>query len=261
MDNSILDMVGQQLGGNTVGQISQQLGADPNSTAQAIQLALPMLLGGLAHNAQQPAGAAALDSALDSHDPGLLDSFGGMLGGGGAAALGGLGGGTGGALGGLAGALGGGAGGGGMGGLGGLLGSLIGGGAAGGILGHVLGGRQPAVEQGIGRATGLDQQQVGKLLMILAPLVMAALARRRQQAQQQGMAGPGGLGQVLQQEQQHVEQRAPGMGGLLGKIFSAATAAPRGQQVAGGIDRDGDGIADEIGRVDPGLLGGLFGRR
>jgi hypothetical protein len=215
-------------------------------------MALPMLLGGLAHNAQQPGGSAALDSALNDHDPGLLDSFAGMLGGGGAAggaqALGGLlGGGGGGAMGG-------------MGGLGGLLGSVLGGGAGAGILGHVLGGRQPAVEQGIGRATGLNQGQVGQLLLLLAPLVMAALARRRQQAQQQG-AGAGDLGQVLQQEQQHVEQRAPGMGGLLGKIFGAATGAPRGHAVAGGVDLDGDGIADEIGRVNPGILGGLFGGR
>jgi hypothetical protein len=145
MSNSILDMVGQQLGGNTVGQISQQIGADPNSTSQAIQMALPMLLGGLAHNAQQPGGTAALDSAHNDPDPGFLDSFAGMLGGGGAAggaqALGGLlGGGGGGAMGG-------------MGGLGGLLGSVLGGGA--GILGHVGGGRQPAVAPGVGRARGL----------------------------------------------------------------------------------------------------------
>jgi hypothetical protein len=102
---------------------------------------------------------------------------------------------------------------------------------------------------------------VGRLLLLLAPLVMAALARRRQQAQQQGMTGPAGVGQVLQQERQHVEQRAPAVGGLLGKIFSAATAPPRGRQVPGGVDLDGDGIADEIGRVNPGLLGGLFGGR
>ena len=248
MSNSILDLVGQQLGGNTVGQISQQLGSDPNSTAQAIQMALPMLVGGLAHNAQQPAGAAALDSALDSHDPGLLDNFSGLLGGG----AGGMGGAS--ALGGL---LGGGGGGGG--GLGGILGSLLAGGAGAGILGHVLGGRQPAVEQGIGRATGMNQQQVGKLLLILAPLVMAALAKRRQQAQQ---TGAGGVSDVLQQERQQVEQRAPDLGGLLGKIFGAGGGQPqqqRGRAVPGGVDLDGDGIADEIGRVNPGSLGGLLG--
>ena len=243
MSNSILDMVGQQLGGNTVNQISQQLGSDPNSTAQAIQMALPMLVGGLAHNAQNPQGAAALDSALASHDPGLLDNVAGLLGGGGSAS------GLGGALGGM---LGGGGGTGG--GLGGVLGSVLAGGAGAGILGHVLGGRQPAVEQGIGRATGMNQQQVGQLLLLLAPLVMAALARRRQQAQAAG--SPGHVGDVLHEERQQVEQRAPAMGGLLGKIFGGGTA---GRPVAGGVDLDGDGIADEIGRTPPGALGGLLG--
>ena len=246
MSNSILDMVGQQLSGNTVNQISQQLGSDPNSTAQAIQMALPMLVGGLAHNAQNPQGAAALDTALESHDPGLLDNVAGLLGGGGA---GGAASGLGGALGGM---LGGGSGGGG-GGLGGLLGSVLAGGAGAGILGHVLGGRQPAVEQGIGRATGMNQQQVGKLLLLLAPLVMAALARRRQQAQAAGT--PANVGDVLHEERQQVEQRAPAMGGLLGKIFGGAG----GQPAAGGVDLDGDGIADEIGRTNPGGLGGLLG--
>ena len=256
MGTSIIDMLGSQLGGNTVGQISQQLGTDPNTTAQAIQMALPMLVGGLAHNAQHPEGAAALDNALNQHDPGLLDNFASMLGGGGAMAPQGLGG--------MGGAGGMGAGGGLGGGLGGVLASVLGGGMGAGILGHVLGGRQPAVEQGIGRATGMNQQQVGRLLMILAPLVMAALARRRQQAQQQGVQGPGGIGQVLQQERQQVEQRAPAMGGLLGKVFAAASRPARGQAgqpVQGGVDLDGDGIADEIGRVNPGLLGGLFGGR
>lgn len=247
MSNSILDMVGQQLGGNTVTQISQQLGSDPNSTAQAIQMALPMLVGGLAHNAQNPQGAAALDTALASHDPGLLDNVAGLLGGGGGAASG-----LGGALGGLLGGGGGSAGAGG--GLGGMLGSVLAGGAGAGILGHVLGGRQPAVEQGIGRATGMNQQQVGKLLLLLAPLVMAALARRRQQAQAAG--APANVGDVLHEERQQVEQRAPAMGGLLGKIFGGGGA---GRPVAGGVDLDGDGIADEIGRTPPGALGGLLG--
>ena len=49
----------------------------------------------------------------------------------------------------------------------------------GGILGHIFGQRQAPVEQGVAKATGLDPQRAGKLLMMLAPLVMAALARAR----------------------------------------------------------------------------------
>ena len=62
---SILDMVQQQLGGGAIDQISQQIGADPGTTQSAVQMALPMLLGGLAHNTTQPGGAEALHTALD----------------------------------------------------------------------------------------------------------------------------------------------------------------------------------------------------
>ena len=43
-----------------------------------------------------------------------------------------------------------------------------------GILRHVLGGKQAAVESGIGRASGLDQGSVGKMLAAVAPMVLGA---------------------------------------------------------------------------------------
>lgn len=50
-----------------IDQIAQQLGVD-NATAQtAVRAALPTLVGGLDANAQNPAGAASLLSALDKH--------------------------------------------------------------------------------------------------------------------------------------------------------------------------------------------------
>jgi hypothetical protein len=205
---SILDMVQQQLGGQGINQISQQIGADPATTQSAIQTALPMLLGGLAQNASQPGGADALHAALDEHQ-GTLDGLSGLLGG----AMGGsqqLGNAPGNALGGLGGMLGGGAGAAG----GGGLADMIGGAMGGKILGHILGGRRTQVEQGVAQHTGLDQQQIGRLLMILAPIVMGVLARRKQQ---QGLT-PTQLGTELRQNQQQVQQQ-PGLGGLLGQIF------------------------------------------
>ena len=41
----ILDLIGNQLGGNTLKQMSQQLGADEATTAKAVSVALPLLLG------------------------------------------------------------------------------------------------------------------------------------------------------------------------------------------------------------------------
>ncbi|HET7456767.1 MAG TPA: DUF937 domain-containing protein [Gemmatimonadaceae bacterium] len=207
---SILDMVQQQLGGGAINQISQQIGADPGTTQSAVQMALPMILGGLAHNATQPGGAEALHTALDDHT-GTLDSLSGLLGGGGMGgggmqagnALGGLGGVFGGGGGAAPGSMGGGA----MGGLGDLIGGVLGG----KLLGHILGGRRPDVEQTVARNSGLDPQQVGQLLMVLAPIVMGVLARKKQQ---DGL-NPGQLGTVLQQG----TGGAGGLGGLLGQVF------------------------------------------
>lgn len=78
---SILDAVQQQLGPDTIQQMSNALGADPNATSNAVSLALPALLGGLSQNAAQPQGAAALDNALNQHDGSILDNLGGLLGG------------------------------------------------------------------------------------------------------------------------------------------------------------------------------------
>ena len=49
---SVLDLVQQNLGPAEIQQLSEQLGADPSSTASAVQAALPMLLGGMASSAR-----------------------------------------------------------------------------------------------------------------------------------------------------------------------------------------------------------------
>lgn len=210
---SIYDSVTEQLSGGNLTQLSQQIGADEATTAQAVQAALPLLLGGLARNASKPEGAASLGTALGEHRGGLMEN------------------------------------------LGGLLGNAESGKGA-GILGHIFGGKRATVENGVGQATGLKQQQVGKLLMVLAPIVMAALARRQQAHQEQEVpvagastipTGPAGLPDILQRETQEAQQRAPtGLGGLFGML-----------------DRDGDGNPlNDLGRMAGGSgLGGLLGGR
>ena len=209
---SLLDDVTSQLQGNTLSQMSRQLGADEASTAQAISMALPMLIGGLANEAQTPDGAQSLNRALEEdHDGSLLDNVSALFGPSttGAAdvsvprALNGA-----------------------------------------GILEHVLGRKREPVEQGIGRATGLNSQQIGRLLMMLAPLVMAYLGRRKRET---GL-GPSEIGNELQAERQEVERRAPGLGGILGQMFGSA-----------GEDRPG--IADDLARMAPNVLGRMFGGR
>ena len=77
---SLQDLVGQQQGNEALGQISQMLGADQTTTNSAIQMALPMILSGLAKNAAQPSGAESLNNALQgNHDGGILNDLGGYL--------------------------------------------------------------------------------------------------------------------------------------------------------------------------------------
>jgi hypothetical protein len=140
--SSLVEAVRQQLGPDTIRQLSGALGADPAATSSAVSLALPALLGGLAHNAAQPEGAAALNNALNEHDGSILDNLGSMLGGGG----------YGGALSGIGGA----------------------------ILGHIFGGRRGSVEEGVGKASGLNAAQVAQLMAMLAPIVMGVLGRMKQ---------------------------------------------------------------------------------
>ncbi|MGE0131193.1 MAG: DUF937 domain-containing protein [Blastocatellales bacterium] len=78
---NLTGLLSEALNNNTVSQISQQLGTDEGTTSNAIQAALPMLLGGLANNSASEGGAASLLGALDrNHDGSILDDVGGFLG-------------------------------------------------------------------------------------------------------------------------------------------------------------------------------------
>jgi hypothetical protein len=111
----------------------------------------------------------------------------------------------------------------------GSLGSLIGAGPpadGGGILGQVLGQHQQTVQQGVQQASGLAPDQTRKLLMILGPIVLAALARHQAQsttrAQIGGQSGDASLSGTLRQEAAAAQARtqSPHVGGLLGSILS-----------------------------------------
>ena len=84
------------------------------------------------------------------------------------------------------------------------------------FLGHVFGGNQNAANQGLGQVTGIGQQNAGQLMAILAPMVMAALANH---VQNQGL-NPGGLGGLLTQQSQQIQQGGGLVGGLLNAVLS-----------------------------------------
>jgi hypothetical protein len=77
---SLLQMLQQQLGGQTVNQISQKIGADPGTTGNAIDAALPLLLSAMARNASNSDQAHSLDQAVaQDHDGSVLDDVPGYL--------------------------------------------------------------------------------------------------------------------------------------------------------------------------------------
>lgn len=173
--------------------ISQQLGLSPQSAAQAVQAALPMLLGQMSKNASQPEGANALLGAVQRDHTGVDIS---------------------GLLGGVLGALGGGQ----------TQPAQSGGGLGGGlaILGHIFGGgsgTQATASPKVPTIPGLDSANSAKLMAMLAPLVMAALGRMTQG----GKVDAGTLGGLLGGESQRIAQTPPSaLGGGLGDMLKTA---------------------------------------
>ena len=74
---SMLQMLTSRLGDDSTRRISQQLGADEAMTAEAIAVAVPLLLVALARNASTSRGAEALWNAVaKDHDGSILDASG-----------------------------------------------------------------------------------------------------------------------------------------------------------------------------------------
>ena len=222
--SELTSRVFEQLDQSHIESIASQLGVDPAQASNAVQQALPLLMGGLARNASSPQGASALHSALERDHAGV--DIGGLLGS----------------------VLGGGSGGGSGGGLGDVLGSVLGGGNAdsagsgigGAILGHIFGGRREQAARGLGQTSGLGNQGAAQLLAMLAPLVMAALGNmtRKQGLDANGLSG------ILGQENNRLQQGS--VGGLLSGVLDA--------------DGDGEVSMGEMLQAGAGLLG-AFGKR
>lgn len=201
--SGILDTVRQQLTPETIGQIGQQLGMDEATTRQAIAGALPVVLGGMAGRADDPAHAAAIEA--ESANYSALGGLGGLIPRGdspGGESSGGV-----------------------LGGLGSILGA--GGGALGGILGNVLGSNDRVVEDGVTQASGLDSPRAKQLMMILVPLVLAGIARHKSSQGRQTAQVGADLRNDAQSAQAYAERKAPHTGGLLGSIMNQVMQKPR----------------------------------
>lgn len=110
--------------------------------------------------------------------------------------------------------------------------ALAGGGSGAGILGHLFGMRQPSAADAVGNATGLGQDRGGALLRLLAPVVMAYLARRLFTPRQADgpttpQPSPDGLRSALDDEVTSLHER--------GNVHPALMSV---------LDRDQDGDVD-----------------
>jgi hypothetical protein len=183
---SLIDDVQQHLGPAEIQQISEHLGVDENTAQSAVQSALPMMVAGMAGNAQQPGGESQIQSLLGGHG-GMLGNLSSVI----ASASAGA-------------------------------GMSDGGGGAGGLLGSIFGAHRDSVQNSVQQTSNLQPDQTKKLLAILAPIVLAVLARRHAgAATADGKQTSGSLGGALQQDARAAQSGAhPQLGGILGKIMS-----------------------------------------
>lgn len=107
-----------------------------------------------------------------------------------------------------------------------------------GILGHVLGAKRGMIENGLSRSSGLSAGSVGKMLSMLAPVLMGALGKKQRQGNMDNQSLSGYLGQ----QREEMERSEPQAMGIFGSLLDA--------------DRDGDVDASDL--IKHGL--NLFGK-
>ncbi|MCB0642845.1 MAG: DUF937 domain-containing protein [Phaeodactylibacter sp.] len=213
MSNNLMDLLQGQLSEGLLDQLTNQLGgADKQQTAAAATGIISTLIGGLSKNASTPEGASNLADALDrDHDGGVLDNLFDIFGGNAVTAPQPT-----------------------------MERALNGS----GIIKHILGDRTSGAVNMISQMSGLDSGKTGNLMTMLAPIVMGALGRQKQQ---QGL-DVGGLvslltGTVTAQRQQ-------------------STGTTTMDLVTRFLDSDGDGsIMDDMAGFGMKFLGNLFKSR
>lgn len=208
--SGILDLLTGPMGQQIINGVSKQTNQPADKTSGLLSMALPVLMSAMSKNAQSPDGAKGLMGALSKHaGGGLLDNLGSFF-------------------------------------EGGVEESVQQEGQ--GILGHLLGAKQPAVENALSQQSGMDVSSVSNILKVAAPLLMNMVGKQTQQA---GVSDTNGLASLL--------------GGLAG---GASSNSGGSSILTSLLDADGDGsIIDDVAELAMGkkkggiggLLGGLFG--
>jgi hypothetical protein len=100
----------------------------------------------------------------------------------------------------------------------------------GAILGHILGDRQNMVQGALSQQTGLNAQTIGRILTMLAPVIMGALGKQ----QRQNGFDPGNLAGYLNAQKQQAHAAQPDMMGMLSSLLDS--------------NQDGS-VLDDIGNI------------
>jgi len=209
--SGLIDLLSSPVGKQLISGVAGQTGQTEDKTADVLSMAMPLLLGAMKKNASDPKSAAGLMNALTSkHNGGILDNLGGLF-------------------------------------QGGVDTEVLEDGA--GILGHLLGNKQPAVENALSKQSGMDAGSIAQILKIAAPIIMGYLGRQKAQSN---------IGNANE------------LSSLLGSMLGGQ---PKQNQslITSLIDADGDGsILDDVAGMVlgskqkkgglGGMLGGLFGK-
>lgn len=195
---NLIEMLQGQLDDNLIEQLTRHIGAeDPRQTEAAANGVISTLVAGLSKNASKPDGANALLSAITrDHDGSILDDIPGFL-------------------------------------FGNRQPSSQKTLNGAGILQHILGGKQENTENMLGKVTGLDKGQIMKLMIALAPMVLGAIGKMKNQQQSGNDGGGFNIGDLLRGTVQSQTNQRQEMG-LLQRF----------------LDKDGDGsVMDDLAQM------------
>ncbi|MDY8135608.1 DUF937 domain-containing protein [Aquimarina sp. 2201CG5-10] len=211
--SGILDLLNSPTGKQIINGVSAQTGQSSDKTGDLLSMAMPVLMGAMQRNASTPDGASGLLGAITGKHSGgnILDNLGGLF-------------------------------------DGGVDDSVTNDGA--GILGHILGNKQPAVENALSQKSGIDAGSVAQILKVAAPILMGVLGK---QASQKNVSDTNGLTDML------------------GSLAGGGRGSKQQSLIESFLDADGDGsIIDDVAGMLlssggkkgglGGLLGGLFGK-
>lgn len=213
MSFNLMELAKGALTDKIMGSIGGLLGTDAKATSGGIGAALPALIGGMMKKTSTSGGASEVFGVLDKHDGGMLGDLGGIFDGGEKQE--------------------------------GMLSMGQ------GLLKMIFGGGLSGILETIGKLSGLKSGMIGKLLSVLAPVVMGILGKQKKSAGWD----IGNFTSAMASQKDHLPKMDSGLmdslgiGSMLssakgvasGAVGAASDAAGAvGGAVSGGVDKAAD---------------------